>query len=69
VKTKNVLNEFMPLLLVWSGPGGRMGGPLQNAAAWWVGVSNFLRRHDPDQVRGVCSQPDFTGTPTETLAR
>jgi len=27
------------------------------AAAWWVGVSNFLRRYDPDQVRGVCSQP------------
>ena len=35
-------------------------------AAWRAGVSNFLRRHDPDQVRGVSLSPVGTGTPTET---
>ena len=33
------------------------GSPLRMLYGKGVGVSNFLRRHDPDQVRGVCSQP------------
>ncbi len=35
-----------------------------------VGVSKFLRRHDPDQVRGVCSQPvSSRAPPMETHLR